>query len=391
MDYLAKTLAGLEEILAKELKAIGAQDVEIGNRVVRFSGDKTILYRANLELRTAIRILTPIHRFRVRHENELYKKVQQVDWSQYIGLNDTFAINAVTNSEAITHSHYAALKTKDAIVDQFRNKTGQRPSVDIHSPTLRLNLHIRNDWGTILLDSSGDSLHKRGYRQSTVPAPINEVLAAGMILLADWQADGHFVDAMCGSGTLPIEAALIAYNIPPQVLRQEFGFMRWPDFDAELWKETRKAALARSKDFAYEIWANDKDNDAIQATKANIRAIGFTDKIKVTQGDYSDFEPPVGSGLMMLNPPYDERLERSDINALYKAIGDRLKQSYSGWEAWLISSNMAALKYIGLRPSRKIPLFNGPLECKFHKFELYRGSKKGKWMKEERENEKTGD
>lgn len=378
MDYLAKTLAGLEEVLAKELKDLGAEQIEIGNRMVRYTGDKALLYRSNLQLRTALRVLVPIHRFRVKHQNELYKKVQKVDWSEYLSLSDTFAVDAVTNSAFIRHSHYAALKTKDAIVDQFRKKTGRRPSIDVQSPNLRLHLHIRNDWGTILLDSSGDSLHKRGYRQASVAAPINEVLAAGMILLAGWEGNSSFMDAMCGSGTLPIEAAMMAHRIPPQWLRRQFGFMKWKDFDGPLWKKIRKEAEGQQRAFGHTIWASDRESDAIQATKTNLRALGLLDKVKVSQKEFSDVKPLPHPGLLMINPPYDERLERRDINELYQQIGDQLKQDYAGWEAWIISSNKTALKHIGLRPSRKITLYNGALECKFHKFEMYQGSKKAK-------------
>lgn len=378
MDYLAKTLAGLEEVLAKELEGLGAEQIEIGNRMVRYQGDKTLLYKSNLHLRTALRILVPIHRFRVKHQNELYKKVQKVDWSEYLSLSDTFAIDAVTNSAFIRHSHYAALKTKDAIVDQFRKKTGRRPSIDVQAPNLRLHLHIRNDWGTILLDSSGDSLHKRGYRQESVPAPINEVLAAGMILLAGWDGDSSFMDAMCGSGTLPIEAALIASRIPPQWLRRQFGFMKWKDFDGGLWRKIRKEAERQIQEPTHPIWASDREMDAIQATKTNLRALNLLNRVKVGQGEFSAVTPLSQPGLLIINPPYDERLERTDINELYQNIGDKLKQDYSGWEAWIISSNKTALKHIGLRPSRKITLYNGALECKFHKFEMYRGSKKSK-------------
>ncbi len=378
MDYLAKTLAGLEEVLAKELSDLGAEQIEIGNRVVRFSGDKTMMYRANLELRTALRILVPIHRFRVRHQNELYKKVQQVDWSKHMDLTDTLAVDAVTNSDFIRHSHYAALKTKDAIVDQFRAKTGRRPDVDIKTPTIRLHLHVRNDWGTILLDSSGDSLHKRGYRQVSVAAPINEVLAAGMILLAGWKGDSPFVDPMCGSGTLPIEAALIAYNTPPQILRKSFGFMRWKDFDPGLWRQVKKQALAQKTPFAHTIWASDTESEAIEAIETNLRSLDLIRKVEVRRIDFLKLTPPETPGLLLMNPPYDERLEYKDINTFYKDIGDQLKQTYSGWEAWIISSNKEALKHIGLRPSRKTTLYNGALECKFHKFEMYKGTKKGK-------------
>lgn len=378
MDYLAKTLAGLEEVLANELSSLGAEKIEVGNRVVRFSGDKALMYRANLELRTALRILVPIHRFRVRHQNELYKKVQQVDWSKYLDLTDTLAVDAVTNSDFIRHSHYAALKTKDAIVDQFRDKTGRRPDVDIKTPTIRLHLHVRNDWGTILLDSSGESLHKRGYRQVSVAAPINEVLAAGMIMLAGWKGDSPFVDPMCGSGTLPIEAALIAYNTPPQILRKSFGFMRWKDFDAGLWRQVKKQALAQKTPFTHTIWASDTESEAIEAIETNLRSLDLIRKVEVRRIDFLKLSPPERPGLLMMNPPYDERLEYSDINNFYKDIGDQLKQTYSGWEAWIISSNKEALKHIGLRPSRKTTLYNGALECKFHKFEMYKGTKKDK-------------
>jgi putative N6-adenine-specific DNA methylase len=376
LQLIAKTLAGLEQILADELTQLGATNVQALKRAVQFEGDQRLLYRANLELRTALRILMPVHSFRADHDNMLYKRVKQIDWSQYMDVNDTLAIDAVVNSPFFNHSKFAALRAKDAIVDQFRNATGQRPNVDVHSPTLCISLHISTDQCTLSLDSSGDSLHMRGYRAQTVEAPINEVLAAGLIQLSGWKADSDFIDPMCGSGTLLIEAATYAYNIAPHLYRERFGFMKWKDFNAKLWQEVCEQARRQIKPFKGRILGFDQDFQAVKAARLNILAARLEGKIEVERQKLENLTPPASNGLIMINPPYDERLTDTHINDLYKMIGDRLKQEFAGFEAWIISSNFDALKSVGLRPSKKMTLFNGPLECKFQKFDLYQGSKK---------------
>ncbi len=377
MKIHVKTLASLEEVLAREIEEIGGQDIEIGKRIVSFEGSIKHVYRANYELRTAIRVLIPIQTFKAREENELYRNVQQIDWSEFLEVNQTFAIDSsVHHTPAFKHTKYAAFKAKDAIADQFRERTGRRPSVNIDHPDLRLNLHISQGTGSIAVDSSGDSLHKRNYRTQTGRAPINEVLAAGMILLTGWKGDSLFLDPMCGTGTFLIEAAGIAWNIPAQLNREEFGFMKWPNFDERLWLEVVHKANEKVKKEGPFILGSDKDFKSIKIAEQNIAAAQMSDKIKVQRKKFEKLPPPQEKGIMVMNPPYDERLGVEDIGALYKMIGDQLKQHYAGFEAWILSSNKEAFKQVGLRPSRKIKLFNGPLECKFQKYEMYEGSKK---------------
>ncbi|MEM9919151.1 MAG: THUMP domain-containing protein [Bacteroidota bacterium] len=374
MKLLAKTLFGLEELLVKELEALGASHIEPMKRAVSFEGDQRLLYRANLELRTALRILVPIKSFRAQNDHQLYNKAFKFNWSKYLDNNRTFAIDAVVHSDFFRHSKYASLRLKDAIVDQFRKHTGQRPSVDTRLPNVRFHLHINGDRINISLDSSGDSLHKRGYRVHSVDAPINEVLAAGMILLSGWQADCDFLDPMCGSGTIPIEAAMIAHNIAPNLHRPAFGFERWTDFDRALWSDVLQHAKDQIRTFDYDIYAFDKDFRAIKACQQNVFSAHLDGKVQIARKKFENLEGPMRRpSLLMMNPPYDERLQQTDIGAFYRSIGDQLKQSFAGCAAWLISSNIAALKQLGLRPSLKKTLFNGALECRLHRYEMYEG------------------
>lgn len=379
MKLVATTLQGLEELLAKELRTLGASDISIQKRAVEFEGDKKLMYQACYELRTAIRIIMPIYHFRVRHESGLYSKIKKIDWSGYMGLKDTLAIDAVVHSKYFKHSKYVALKTKDAIVDQFRDKFGKRPNVDTYSPTLRINIHINEDQCNVSLDASGDLLNRRGYRRETLEAPINEVLAAGLILHTGWKGDRDFIDPMCGSGTILIEAAMIAGNIPAQKHRElKFGFQRWKDFDKQTWDEIVQAAAKKEVDISCRILGYDQDFKAVRVSERNIMTAGLEGKIEVQRQKFEKLEPPSEKGIILTNPPYEERIKTGAIEGLYQMIGDRLKQYFKGYEAWIISSNLDALKNIGLRPSRRITVFNGPLLCKFLKFELYEGSKKHK-------------
>lgn len=386
MELLVKTLAGLEDVLVQELKNLGASDIEPVKRAVKFTGDLEMLYRANYELRTAVRILLPIATFQTRHPDSLYRRIMKIDWAEYMGVNDTLAVDAVTHSPHFTHSKYAALKVKDAIVDQFREKFRRRPNVNVTHPDLRINVHISNENCTVSLDSSGDSLHKRGYRSEILEAPINEVLAAGLILLSGWQRDSNFIDPMCGSGTIPIEAALFAWNIPPQVNRKEFGFMKWKNYDQELWDKVIQSAKAKQTAFPHKILGYDKSLKAVKIAQYNVEGAQLEGKVEIERRSFEKLIPPETSnpeqdpGIIIMNPPYDERLEEANIDELYTTIGNQLKREFSGYEAWIISSNYSALKKIGLRPAKKILLFNGSLECKFQKFELYQGSKKAKKM-----------
>lgn len=378
MLFIIKTLAGLEPVLAEELKGIEAENIRILKRAVSFEGEQSMLYRANYELRTALRVLQHVHAFKARDERDLYDGIRSIDWGQYMGPSETFAIDAVTQGEVFRHSKYAALVVKDAIVDQFRDKHGRRPSVNTESPNLRIHLHAGGSVCEVSLDSSGDSLHKRNYRRDTVEAPLNEVLAAGMILQSGWDAQVPFVDPMCGSGTIPIEAAMIALRRPPQYLREQFGFFKWRTFDRKLWQKIKAEADAKILEkSAAPILAFDSDIRAINATAVNLMAAGLENNIHAARMPFEKLEPPASAGLLMANPPYDERLKIDHAIDFYKSIGDRLKQNWAGWNAWLISSNRDALKHLGLRPSRRITLFNGALECSFQKFELYEGAKFG--------------
>ncbi len=376
MELIATTLAGLEEVLAKEIRDLGGKKVEVMKRAIAFEGDDKVMYRVNLEARTALRVLMPIAQFTARNENTLYNKIGQIDWSKYMGVDDTLAIDSTTHSKYFTHSKYAALKTKDAIVDQFRNRTGKRPNVRVHNPTLRINLHINQENCTVALDSSGEPLHKRGYRREAGEAPIMEVLAAGMILLSGWKADCDFIDPMCGSGTIATEAAYYAYNIPPQINREEFGFMRWRNFKPDLWQSVYQDAKSRIRPFEHQIYASDMDFRVISIARYNLEAAGLTDKVVLKRSKLEKLQAPSEKGIIIINPPYEERIQTGDIGALYEMIGSHLKHNFTGYEVWIITSNNEGLKRVGLKHSKKLVLFNGPLECRFVQYELYEGSKK---------------
>ena len=372
----AKTLFGLEEVLAEELKNIGAQDIELLRRAVSFRGDQEMMYKANYMLRTAVKVLKPIATFSVRNEIQLYKSIQDILWTDYLTIDHTFAVEATTNSEYFTHSKYAALKVKDAIVDQFRDIYGKRPDIDTRHPDLRINIHISDRQCTVSLDSSGTPLGKRGYRKRQTFAPLSEVLAAGMILLSKWDQKSNFLDPMCGSGTIPIEAALIAKNISPGFMR-DFGFEKWNDFDEALWDKVRKEADSQEKAFEGKIQGFDIERSAVNIAKGNARIAGVDDLIFFRNTDFMDATTEIEPGTIVMNPPYGERLKEEDeIIPFYQDIGSHLKHHYQGWDAWILSGNIRAIKFVGLKPSRRIHLFNGPMECKFHKFEMYRGSKK---------------
>jgi 23S rRNA (guanine2445-N2)-methyltransferase len=386
----AKTLFGLEDVLAGELENIGAQNIEKLNRAVAFRGTKETMYRANLELRTALRIYKPIHSYFARNEEELYHGAYQVDWSKYLDPTSTFAIDSTVNSPNFNHANFVALKVKDAIADNLRKKFGVRPDVNVVNPDVRLHVHISEKECTISLDSSGNSLHKRGYRVGQTMAPLNEVLAAGMILLSGWEAKTDFVDPMCGSGTLLMEAATYAYNIPPGINIQQFGFMTWNDFDEELWESIRKRAMSCQREFEYKILGYDESRKAITITKANIKnaELGWKILLQAKKLEELEGEDIPEGGTLIMNPPYGERLDDKEIKELYKLIGDTFKQKFQGYTAWVISSNKSALKSIGLRTSKKLTLFNGSLECKYHRYDMYAGTKKAKWL--EKNDEESG-
>jgi len=375
---LAKTMFGLEDVLATELRKLGASKVETGTRSVTFEGDTGFMYKANLCCRTAIKILKPITSFNVFTEEDIYKKVYAIPWENYMDVDGSLAVDATVFSEKFTHSKYIALKTKDAIVDRFRDKEGRRPDVDLDHPTLRVNIHIDRNICTISLDSSGQSLHKRGYKVANTMAPINEVLAAGMVMLAGWDGQCDLLDPMCGSGTILTEAAMIACNIPPNLNRDEFAFENWPDFDVDLFEVIENSALKKIRDFHFKIEGFDLEADIAQKAKENINSANLQEFISVRKQDFFESKKETDRPLFIIfNPPYDERIQ-VDAEKLYASIGTTLKHSYPGTQAWMITSNMEALKHVGLRPSRRIKLYNGKLESKLVRYDMYEGSKKAK-------------
>jgi putative N6-adenine-specific DNA methylase len=374
---IAKTFLGLEDTLAQELLRLGARDVEAHNRAVSFVGDKGFMYKANLNLRTALRILKPIFSFEVSNEESLYREINNYAWEDLLSADDTLAVDSVLNTDLFTHSQYISQKTKDAVVDRFRSKFDKRPSVDLTNPTIRINVFVSANTCYVSLDSSGYSLHKRGYRENVGEAPINEVLAAGLIMMSGWEPHKPLIDPMCGSGTFLIEAALIANNIPPGYYRESFGCMTWKDFDKELWDRILENSINKIKNHDYvKIIGCDADRAMAEKASDNVKQSKVDDVVKVIHSSFEDFTPPEQKGVLIMNPPYGERLKIEEITEFYKKIGDTLKGKYEGYDAWIISSSPEGFKSVGLRPSRKITVFNGPLECRFMKFEMYRGTKK---------------
>ena len=371
-EMIAKTFMGLEPVLANELTQLGAKNVQVGRRMVSFTGDKEMMYRANFQLHTAIRILKPIKHFKALSADDVYEGVKDIDWTEYLSLDKTFAVDSVVFSEEFRHSKFVAYKVKDAIVDQFREKTGNRPNISVSNPDMRLHIHIAEDQCTLCLDSSGESLHRRGYRQESVEAPLNEVLAAGMILMTGWRGETDFIDPMCGSGTLLIEAALIARNMAPGLFRKEFAFEKWPDFDADLFDKIYNDD-SQEREFAHHIYGYDVDIKAVNTARLNVKAAGLTSDITVEEQDFKDFTQPKEKSIMVTNPPYGERISTSDLLGTYKMIGERLKHQFTGNEAWVLSYREECFTQIGLKPSIKIPLFNGSLECEFRKYQMFDG------------------
>jgi putative N6-adenine-specific DNA methylase len=375
-DMIAKTMMGLEEVLADELVNIGAINVNILSRAVSFKGDNNIMYRANLWCRTALRVLKIIKVFDAKNESELYDEVSRIDWQQWMNTHDTIAVDCTLNSSNFSNSVFVSQRTKDAIVDQFRHKTGQRPSVNLDNPAIRLNIHVSGDSCTLSVDSSGKSLHKRGYRKFTPPAPINEVLAAGLIKLSGWDLHSNFIDPMCGSGTILTEAALMALNIPPGYYQKKFAFENLPDFNSQLWNNIKNEIPSSIGEFDGEIIGSDISKDAVDMAHENIKTAGLHKDIKIVNKSILEFEPPPGPGVVITNPPYGERIGINNISDLYRSMGNAFKKFYNGYNVWVISSDIDTIKLIGLHPSKKIKLFNGPLECRFIKFSIYEGSKK---------------
>lgn len=374
-ELIAKTFMGLEPVLAKELTQLGANEVQIGRRMVSFMGDKEMMYRANFQLHTAIRILKPIKHFKALSADDVYREVQKIDWSEYIGLDKTFAVDSVVFSEEFRHSKFVAYKVKDAIVDQFREKTGKRPNISVANPDIRLNIHIAEDKCTLSLDSSGESLHRRGYRQESVEAPLNEVLAAGMILMTGWQGETDFIDPMCGSGTLLVEAALIAHNMAPGLFRKEYAFEKWPDFDSDLFDRIYNDDSSE-REFTHHIYGYDVDIKAVNTARLNVRAAGLLNDITVEEADFKNFTQPKEKSIIVTNPPYGECISTPDLLGTYKMIGERLKHQFLNNDAWILSYREECFDQIGLKPSIKIPVYNGSLECEFRKYQIFDGKMK---------------
>ncbi|MBP3774110.1 MAG: RNA methyltransferase [Bacteroidaceae bacterium] len=368
----AKTFLGLEDILAKELAQIGAENIKKGNRIVFFTGDKELMYRTNFELRTAIRILKPIITFKATTADEVYEKIKQLDWTQYLDVKTTFSVDSVVYSDDFRNSKFVSYKVKDAIVDFFREQTGQRPNISVAAPDIRFNMHISEDNCTLSLDSSGESLHKRGYRQATVESPINEVLAAAMILMTGWKGECDFIDPMCGSGTILIEAALIARNIAPGVFRQNYAFEKWPDFDRSLFEKIYNDD-SKERPFEHHIYGYDSESEAIISARQNVKAAGLSSNISLAVQPIQQFTQPTEKSIIVMNPPYGERITTSNLLGLYKTIGERLKHQFAGNDAWIIGYRMETFDQIGLKPSLKIPLYNGSLNCEFRKYTIFNG------------------
>jgi len=388
---VAKTFKGLEEVLAQELIELGANEVQMERRAVSYKGDKAMLYRVNLCLRTALRVLVPIRVESLKVKNErsrktkvesrkpedqVYEIAKRVKWEQYMTEDSTFAIDATVYSESLRNSRFVTYRVKDAIADYWTEKTGKRPNVKTEDPDVRINVHIANETVTVSLDSSGESLHKRGYRVATTEAPISEVLAAGMLLMAGWKGQCDLYDPMCGSGTIPIEAALIARNIAPGVFRKAFAFEKWPDFDEGLWSEIYNDD-SKERNFNYKIYGSDASFYAVQQATKNVKSAGVQKDVELRQIRMEEIkEVENEEKIVLINPPYGERLaSNKDMEELYGKIGTALKHQFTGATAWIISSNEAAMKCIGLKPSKKMRLLNGELDCQFNKYELFAGKR----------------
>ena len=374
-EMIAKTFQGLEEVLAAELTALGANDIQIGRRMVSFSGDKEMMYKANFCLRTAIRILKPIKHFTAQDADEVYEQIKAIHWEDYLSVDNSFAIDAVVFSEEFRHSKFVSYRIKDAIVDYFREKTGKRPNVRINKPDVLLNIHIAENNCTLSLDSSGESLHRRGYRQEAVEAPLNEVLAAGMILMTGWHGECDLIDPMCGSGTIPIEAALIARNIAPGVFRKEFAFEKWPDFDRDLFDEIYNDD-SQEREFTRKIYGYDNNPKANTIAMHNIKAAGVSKDVVLKLQPFQQFEQPKEKSIIITNPPYGERISSNDLLGLYEMIGERLKHAFTGNTAWILSYRDECFDKIGLKATKRIPLLNGALDCEFRQYEIFDGKYK---------------
>ncbi|MGL5064066.1 MAG: THUMP domain-containing class I SAM-dependent RNA methyltransferase [Microcoleus sp.] len=372
-QYFATVARGLETIAAKELEQLGAQDVEPDFTGVYFAGDRTLLYRVNLWSRTIFRVLVPIAKFRCSNADMLYREVRKISWDEFLDPDNTLAVNCTGGNEKLNHTHYTALQVKNAIADQQRDLFNKRSSVDVNNPDLLINIHIDRDKGILSLDSSGGSLHRRGYRPAVGAAPLKETLAAALLDMAEWTPDLPFLDPMCGSGTLPLEASLKALNIAPGLFREKFGFMTWRNFDEplwdKLWQEAENSELSELKQI---ISGCDRDFDMISQARTNAQQAGIASKIQFAQTELSKLEAPADRGILICNPPYGERLgDAQELGDLYKLLGDVFKQRFKGWNAFILTGNKELGKRVGLRTSKRIPVFNGSIPCTLLKYELY--------------------
>lgn len=377
-DYkiVVSTYSGLEEVLSSELLKLGAKNIEAHNRAVTCSGDKGFIYKANFSLRTALRVMIMIGEFKIRDGNDIYENVLKVEWEQYMRRDQTFAVRCILSSDLFDNNLFPALKAKDAVADYFRKKYNARPDVNREDPDLDIWLFINGNSCTLMLNTSGESLHKRGYRREVDRAPLSEVLAAGMVMISGWEPHTVLVDFMCGSGTIPIEAALYAAKIPPGTFRKKFGFEKWINFDQELFNLIRDKQIERITDLPVRIYGNELNKFVLKKAIENCESAGVEDMVKLSSGDFRDFPRPEPDGTIIINPPYGEKLSEQDVISLYKDIGDKFKQSYAGYKAWILTGNPDGAKAVGLRASRKIKLFNGAIECRFLRYELFSGSKK---------------
>ncbi len=382
-EMKATTFFGLEEVLQKEILQLGGKNIQAFKRGVSFEGDLGFLYKANLCLRTALKVIIPMHSFKASDNESFYTGIKEIQWEKFISYTESIKIECVVNSDFFEHSLFMAQKAKDGIVDRFRDRYGKRPDVDLIHPSLRIYIHIFKDEVSVNIDSSGELLYKRGYRTDTNKAPINEILAAGLVMLSGWQPHKQLIDGMCGSGTIAIEAALWANNIPPGIFRQEFAFMRWKNYDAKLFELITESSLNKIKEQELDIVANEIFEPTVKKMMNNLKNAKLQDIIKVSNKNFFELTTDRKNGFIILNPPYGERIEKQEIAAFYKQIGDKLKKDFAGFTCWIITSSAEGFKNIGLRPTRKITLFNGSLECKYLKYEMYEGSKKDQYLKKE--------
>lgn len=371
--YFATVARGLEEIAAKELEKLGAVDIHSDFTGVHFRGNQALLYKINLWSRIIFRVLMPIADVKSYNAEQLYQNVYNFNWEDYLQIDDTFAIICTGSNKNLNHTHFTALQIKNAIVDRQRKQTGKRSNIDTENPNILINAHIEDTRCTLSLDSSGESLHRRGYRPAMGIAPLKETLASALLELAEWQPSLPFLDPLCGSGTLPIEAALKGLNIAPGLYRKKFGFQRWKDFDAELWEELlTEAKTSQLSQLPAPIFGSDRDFDILQQARINTKYCHLEKHIQLIQKDLFQIEAPANNGIIICNPPYGKRLgEVEELGEFYKLLGDVFKQRFKGWTAYVLTGNKELAKRIGLKASRRIPVHNGSIPCTLLKYELY--------------------